>query len=141
MAHWTQPTSGDSVCCLFPYSPSRSPGLKPRPALVVSATEHEDGVAVTVVYGAFKGVRQSANVLDTMAEATAGDKSTTLPSAAVVAPAPVPAAGAQTLALAGEGRRLYLRLNGYGYGCQGNAGTDVMGSTSCTPISAMCQRR
>lgn len=51
MARWAPPAPGDIVWCLFPDLPRRSPGPKPRPALVCSAAEHEDGVAVTVAYG------------------------------------------------------------------------------------------
>ena len=58
MANWTQPALGDIVWCLFPFSPSRNPGPKPRPALVCDVTEREDGVAVTVVYGTSKRVQQ-----------------------------------------------------------------------------------
>lgn len=58
MANWTQPTPGDIVWCLFPFSPSRNPGPKPRPALVCDVNEREDGVAITVVYGTSKRVQQ-----------------------------------------------------------------------------------
>ena len=48
---WESPDPGDIVWCRFPQRPRDVPGPKPRPALVVSVTEHEDGIAVTVVYG------------------------------------------------------------------------------------------
>ena len=48
---WKSPTPGDIVWCRFPQCPRDVPGPKPRPALVVSVTEHEDGIAVTVAYG------------------------------------------------------------------------------------------
>jgi hypothetical protein len=51
MAGWTPPTPGDIVWCHFPHLPRRTPGPKPRPALVCAVTEREDGVAVTVAYG------------------------------------------------------------------------------------------
>lgn len=37
--------------CRFPQRPRDKPGPKPRPALVLSVTEHGDGVAVEVAYG------------------------------------------------------------------------------------------
>jgi hypothetical protein len=48
---WEPPDPGDIVWCRFPQRPRDVPGPKPRPALVVSVTEHEDGIAVTVAYG------------------------------------------------------------------------------------------
>lgn len=48
---WESPESGDIVWCRFPLRPRDVPGPKPRPALVFSVTEREDGIAVTVVYG------------------------------------------------------------------------------------------
>lgn len=45
------PDPGDIVWCRLPQRPRDVPGPKPRPALVVSVTEHEDGVAVMVAYG------------------------------------------------------------------------------------------
>ena len=45
------PDPGDIVWCRFPQRPRDVPGPKPRPALVVAVTEHEDGIAVTVAYG------------------------------------------------------------------------------------------
>ncbi len=48
---WEQPNPGDIVWCHFPYWPRDVPGPKPRPALVVSVTEREDGIEVKVAYG------------------------------------------------------------------------------------------
>jgi hypothetical protein len=48
---WNAPDPGDIVWCRFPQRPRDVPGPKPRPALVVAITEHEDGIAVTVAYG------------------------------------------------------------------------------------------
>jgi len=48
---WEIPDPGDIVWCRFPQRPRDVPGPKPRPALVVAVTEHEDGIAVTVAYG------------------------------------------------------------------------------------------
>jgi hypothetical protein len=48
---WEAPDPGDIVWCRFPQRPRDVPGPKPRPALVVAVTEHEDGIAVTVAYG------------------------------------------------------------------------------------------
>lgn len=39
------------VWCRFPELPKRSPGPKPRPALVLEVIEREDGPEVAVVYG------------------------------------------------------------------------------------------
>lgn len=58
MPHWTPPTPGDIVWCHFPNLPSRSPGPKPRPALVCDVTEREDGVVVTVAYGTSQGLQR-----------------------------------------------------------------------------------
>lgn len=58
MATWAPPTPGDIVWCRFPNLPGRSPGPKPRPALVCDVTEHEDGVAVTVAYGISQGLQR-----------------------------------------------------------------------------------
>jgi hypothetical protein len=58
MAHWAPPTPGDIAWCHFPNLPRRSPGLKPRPALVCDVTEREDGVAVTVAYGTSQGLQR-----------------------------------------------------------------------------------
>ena len=48
---WNAPSPGDIVWCHFPQRPRDLPGPKPRPALVVAVTEHEDGIAVKVAYG------------------------------------------------------------------------------------------
>ena len=48
---WPLPAAGDVVWCRFPHLPGRSPGPKPRPALVLEVTEREDGVEITVAYG------------------------------------------------------------------------------------------
>jgi hypothetical protein len=48
---WEQPQPGDIVWCRFPQRPRDLPGPKPRPALVVAITEHEDGTSVKVAYG------------------------------------------------------------------------------------------
>lgn len=48
---WEQPDLGDIVWCRFPQRPRDVPGPKPRPALVISITEHEDGITVRVAYG------------------------------------------------------------------------------------------
>jgi hypothetical protein len=48
---WEQPQPGDIVWCRLPQRPRDLPGPKPRPALVVAVTEHEDGISVKVVYG------------------------------------------------------------------------------------------
>ncbi len=48
---WEPPDPGDIVWCRFPQRPRDKPGPKPRPALVLSVTEHGDGVAVEVAYG------------------------------------------------------------------------------------------
>lgn len=58
MAHWTPPTPGDIVWCHFPNLPRRTPGPKPRPALVCDVTERDDGVAVTVAYGTSQGLQR-----------------------------------------------------------------------------------
>ena len=48
---WPLPAAGDVVWCRFPHLPGRSPGPKPRPALVLEVTKREDGAEVKVVYG------------------------------------------------------------------------------------------
>lgn len=48
---WATPDPGDIVWCRFPQRPRDLPGPKPRPALVLTVAEHEDGVVVTVAYG------------------------------------------------------------------------------------------
>jgi hypothetical protein len=53
---WKPPAPGDIVWCRFPNLPHRSPGPKPRPALVCGITEREDGVSVTVAYGTSQGL-------------------------------------------------------------------------------------
>jgi len=58
MANWATPTPGDIVWCQFPELPRRSPGPKPRPALVCAVTERDDGVAVTVAYGTSQGLQR-----------------------------------------------------------------------------------
>ncbi|HEY2255569.1 MAG TPA: hypothetical protein VGI11_08020, partial [Variovorax sp.] len=58
MTKWAAPTPGDIVWCRFPNLPRRSPGPKPRPALVCGVTEREDGVAVTVAYGSSQGLNR-----------------------------------------------------------------------------------
>lgn len=55
---WTPPAPGDIVWCRFPDLPRRSPGPKPRPALVCEVTERDDGIAVTVAYGTSQRVSQ-----------------------------------------------------------------------------------
>jgi hypothetical protein len=51
VAVWSLPAPGDIVWCRFPELPRRSPGPKPRPALVLEVTERKDGTSVSVVYG------------------------------------------------------------------------------------------
>lgn len=48
---WNTPELGDIVWCRFPQRPRDVPGPKPRPALVLTVTEHEDGIVVRVAYG------------------------------------------------------------------------------------------
>ena len=43
---WEHPDPGDIVWCRFPQQPRDVSGPKPRPALVISVTEHADGIAV-----------------------------------------------------------------------------------------------
>lgn len=57
---WVAPDPGDIVWCRFPQRPRDTPGPKPRPALVVTVTEHEDGLAVTVAYGTSQKVDRLA---------------------------------------------------------------------------------
>ena len=45
------PEPGDIVWCWFPQRPRDVPGPKPRPALVLTVTSHEDGIVVRVAYG------------------------------------------------------------------------------------------
>ncbi len=49
--NWKLPAPGDIVWCLFPEVPDIKPGPKPRPALVMSVEQREDGDLVSVVYG------------------------------------------------------------------------------------------
>jgi hypothetical protein len=56
VVRWSSPSPGDIVWCHFPNLPRRSPGPKPRPALVCEVTEREDGVSVTVAYGTSQGL-------------------------------------------------------------------------------------
>lgn len=58
MAAWPLPTPGDIVWCRFPELPRRSPGPKPRPALVCEVVEYEDGSTVTVAYGTSQGLQR-----------------------------------------------------------------------------------
>ncbi|MSQ72491.1 MAG: hypothetical protein EXR27_14545 [Betaproteobacteria bacterium] len=48
---WDAPEPGDIVWCRFPARPRDVPGPNPRPALVLTVTEAEDGIAVQVAYG------------------------------------------------------------------------------------------
>ena len=48
---WPAPSPGDIVWCRFPEQPNRSPGPKPRPALVLEVVGREDGLEVVVAYG------------------------------------------------------------------------------------------
>jgi len=58
MTGWALPAPGDIVWCRFPNLPRRDPGPKPRPALVCSVAEHEDGAAITVAYGTSQGLHR-----------------------------------------------------------------------------------
>ena len=52
MSHaWELPAPGDIVWCLFPEVPNMAPGPKPRPGIVLSVEQREDGAQVSVVYG------------------------------------------------------------------------------------------
>lgn len=53
---WQLPAPGDIVWCLFPQLPNIEPGPKPRPAIVVSVEQREDGDVVGVVYGTSQNV-------------------------------------------------------------------------------------
>lgn len=57
---WEAPDPGDIVWCRFPQRARDVPGPKPRPALVLAVTEHEDGIVVTVSYGTSQKVQQLA---------------------------------------------------------------------------------
>ncbi len=48
---WPLPDAGDLVWCRFPEWPQRTPGPKPRPALVLSVLTRADGSSVRVVHG------------------------------------------------------------------------------------------
>jgi hypothetical protein len=56
MGAWKAPEPGDIVWCRFPHLPRRTPGPKPRPALVCSVTHRTDGVSVSVAYGTSQGL-------------------------------------------------------------------------------------
>lgn len=51
MRRWPLPAPGDIAWCLYPEVPGVDPGPKPRPALVLSVEQREDGDMVRVVYG------------------------------------------------------------------------------------------
>src|SRR5512145_1582068 len=53
---WALPEPGDLVWCRLPERPRDKPGPKPRPALVLAITEHEDGAMLTVAYGTSQGL-------------------------------------------------------------------------------------
>lgn len=53
---WPPPEPGDIVWCRFPERPRDRPGPKPRPGLVVTVAEHEDGVVVGIAYGTSQGL-------------------------------------------------------------------------------------
>ena len=53
---WPPPEPGDIVWCRFPERPRDKPGPKPRPGLVVTVTEFNDGIVVSVAYGTSKGL-------------------------------------------------------------------------------------
>lgn len=55
---WELPSPGDIVWCRFPQRPRDVPGPKPRPALVISVSEYEDGWTVKVAYGTSQKVDQ-----------------------------------------------------------------------------------
>lgn len=50
-AQWPTPDPGDFLWSHFPQDQNKSPGPKPRPVLVVSVVEREDGIAIAVVPG------------------------------------------------------------------------------------------
>jgi hypothetical protein len=56
MPSWRPPSPGDLVWCWFPELPTKAPGPKPRPALVVNVVTRADGFVVQVVYGTSKRV-------------------------------------------------------------------------------------
>jgi PemK-like, MazF-like toxin of type II toxin-antitoxin system len=53
---WQLPAPGDIVWCLFPQLPNIEPGPKPRPAIVVSVEQKEDGDLVSVAYGTSQNI-------------------------------------------------------------------------------------
>lgn len=53
---WKPPEPGDVLWCRFPGRPRDVPGPKPRPGLVISVTEREDGISVKVAYGTSRKV-------------------------------------------------------------------------------------
>lgn len=56
---WPPPEPGDIVWCRFPDRARDVPGAKPRPALVFSVDEYEDGRhVVRVAYGTSQRVNQ-----------------------------------------------------------------------------------
>ncbi len=55
---WRAPVPGELVWCRFPELPDRSPGPKPRPALIVAVETRDDGVVVKVVYGTSQRVER-----------------------------------------------------------------------------------
>ena len=56
MATWPPPEPGDIVWCRFPQRPRDKPGPKPRPALVLTVIQREDGHEVVVAYGTSQGL-------------------------------------------------------------------------------------
>jgi hypothetical protein len=58
---WPPPAPGDIVWCRFPERPRDKPGPKPRPGLVVTVIEREDGVAVRVAHGTSQGLTRLAS--------------------------------------------------------------------------------
>lgn len=58
---WEPPEPGDIVWCRFPQRPRDVPGPKPRPALIVTVTEHEDGISVKVAYGTSQKIDRMAS--------------------------------------------------------------------------------
>lgn len=53
---WPPPEPGDIVWCRFPERPRDKPGPKPRPGLVMTVTERDDGVVVGIAYGTSQGL-------------------------------------------------------------------------------------
>jgi hypothetical protein len=58
VSNWTPPEPGDILWCHFPNLPRRSPGPKPRPALVCEVVERADGLAIIVAYGTSQGLNR-----------------------------------------------------------------------------------